>query len=105
MKIYINGTKEISNIGSVVEKLRPDNICVLDININDSERNPDELREMFANITEIKVVRNDLNGKEQTAVFTDYTQIDKIQRKISEETDITVVSLVKADTEERVGNG
>lgn len=102
MKIYINGTEEISNIGSVVEKLRKDNTCVLDVNINDSERTPDELSALFADIASINVVRTDLNGVEQTAVFTDYTQVDKIQRKIGDETDITTVSLVRAEQTEAV---
>lgn len=97
MKIYINGKEEISNIGSVIEKLRKDNSCVLDININDSERTPDELNALFADVTSVKVVRNDLNGIEQSAVFTGYTQIDKIQRKIGDETDITTVSLTRTD--------
>lgn len=104
MKVFINGTNEITNIGSVVERLREDT-CVLDININDSELPPDELQAMFADITEVKVIRNDLNGEEQTAVFTEYTQVDKIQRKISEETDITLVSLVRADAEGGADNG
>ncbi len=96
MKININGIEEISNIGSVIERLRKDNSCVLDININDSERSPDELRALFANVTSISVVRNDLDSIEHSAVFTGYTQIDKIQRKIGDETDITTVSLARA---------
>lgn len=108
MKIYINGTKEISNVGSVIERLRNDNSCALDININDSERTPDELKALFADIISVNVVRNDLNGIEQNAVFTNYTQIDRIQRKIGDETDITTVSLVRAvtaDTEGGEDNG
>ncbi len=96
MKIYINDTKEISNIGSVIERLRKDNSCVLDISINDSERTLDELGSLFAEVTSVKVVRNDLDSIEHSAVFTDYTQIDKIQRKIGDETDITTVSLARA---------
>lgn len=103
MKIFINGTKEVSNIGSVIERLRNDNSCVLDININDSELSPDELKALFAEISTINVVRNDLNGVERTAVFTDYTQIDRIQRKIGDETDITTVSLVRAVQTETEG--
>lgn len=106
MKIFINDTKEISNIGSVTERLRKDdNSCVLDININDSERTPAELQTMFEDITSVKVVRNDLNGVEQSAVFTDYTQIDKIQRKIGDETDITTVSLVRAAVQAETESG
>lgn len=103
MKIYINDTIEISNIGSVTERLRTDNSCVLDISINDSERTPAELQAMFENISSVKVVRNDLNGVERSAVFTDYTQIDKIQRKVSDETDITTVSLARAVQAETEG--
>ncbi len=95
MKILINGNVEILNIGSVVERLRGDT-CVLDININDSERAPDELRALFEDVTEVKVVRTDLDDIEHSAVFTDYTLIDKIQRKIGDETDITTVSLARA---------
>ncbi len=97
MKININGKEEISNIGSVIERLRKDHSCVLDININDSERSPDELRALFENVTEVRVVRTDLDGIEHSAVFTEYTLIDKIQRKIGDETDITTVSLVKKE--------
>ena len=103
MKVYINGTKEMSNIGSVIERLRKDNSCVLDISINDSERTPDELSTLFAEVTSVKVVRNDLNGNERSTVYTKYTQIDKIQRKISDETDITTVSLVRAKQVESEG--
>lgn len=103
MKIYINGKEEMLNISSVTERLRKDNTCVLDISINDSELAPDELKTMFEDITSVKIVRNDLNGDEKSAVFTDYTVIDKIQRKIGDETDITTVSLVRAVQAETEG--
>lgn len=103
MKIYINGTKEISNIGSVIERVRKDNSCVLDINFNDSEHAPDELKTMFEDVTSVKVVRIDLNGNERSTVYTEYTQVDKIQRKINDETDITTVSLVRAVKAETEG--
>ena len=103
MKIYINDTKEILNIGSVIERLRKDNTCALDISINDSELAPDELQTMFDDITSVKVVRIDRNGVEQPVVFTDYVLVDKIQRKIGDETDITIVSLVRAEQAETEG--
>ncbi len=96
MKIFINGTKEILNVGSVIETLRRDMNCVLNININDSAMSPEDLKALFSEITAINVVRNDLNGVEQSETFTEYTQLDKVQRKIVDETDITTVSLVKA---------
>ncbi len=97
MKIYINGTKEILNIGSVIEKLRKDGSYSLDININNFNESlaPDELKTLFTDITSINIVRNDLDDIEHSVVFNDYTQIDKIQRKIGDELDTTTITLIK----------
>lgn len=95
MKIYVNETQEILNVSSVTERLRQ-GICALDININDSQASLEELNTIFADNTAIKIVRIDLNGDEKTEVITDYPQIDRIQRRLVDETDITTVSLVKA---------
>lgn len=97
MKIYINETQEILNVSSVTERLRQ-GVCALDININDSQMSLEELNTLFADNTTIKVVRIDLNGDEKIEVITDYPQIDRIQRRLVDETDITTVSLVKAST-------
>lgn len=105
MKVIINGAEEILGVGVVTEKMRNDGSFVLEININDTAEPLDELKAAFKNVTEIEVIREDLNGEEQTAVFTKYTVIDKIQRKVVEETDITTVSLVSADTEGGENNG
>lgn len=95
MKILINGKDEILNVGSVAERLRGNNSAVLDIGINDSDMTVEKLGEMFSDVEEIEIVRTDLDGEEHSVVFIEYTQIDKIQRRIGDETDITVVSLVK----------
>ncbi len=105
MKVIINGAEEILGVGVVTEKMRNDGSFVLEININDTAEPLGELKAAFKNVTEIEVIREDLNGEEQTAVFTKYTVIDKIQRKVVEETDITTVSLVSADTEGGENNG
>ncbi len=106
MKIYINGTKEIFNIGSVIEKLRKDGDYSLDININNFDESlaPEELKTLFTDITSINVVRNDLDDIEHSVIFTDYTQIEKIQRKIGDETDITTISLIKKAKDDNAVN-
>lgn len=50
----------------------------------------------LADVVSIKIIRTDLNGEVQSTIFTDYTKIDKIQRRISEESDIMTVTLIKA---------
>ncbi len=105
MKVIINGTEEILGVGVVTEKMRNDGSFALEISINDTAEPLSDLKAAFKNVTEIEVIREDLNGEEQTAVFTKYTVIDKIQRKVVEETDITTVSLVSADTEGGENNG
>ncbi len=108
MKVIINGAEEILGVGVVTEKMRNDGSFVLEININDTAEPLSELEAAFKNVTEVKVLREDLNGEEQTAVFTKYTVIDKIQRKIGDEIDITTVSLaraVQAATEGGENNG
>ena len=99
MKIVINGTDEIENIGTVIERTQQDGTCILDININDAAHTPDELQEMFVSVDSIDVIRTDLNGEEQSATYTTYTQIDKIRRKISDAADVTTVSLAAAETD------
>lgn len=105
MKVIINGTEEILGVGVVTEKMRADGSFALEISVNDTTEPLSKLNAAFKNVTEVKVIREDLNGEEQTAVFTNYTVIDKIQRKIGDETDITTVSLVSADTEGGENNG
>ena len=98
MKVYINESKEILNVSFVTEKIRSDGTFGLDISLNDTELTVGELKILFTPVTSIKVIRVDMNNEEQAVVFTDYTQIEKIQRRVSDETDITTVSLVKAST-------
>ena len=106
MKIYINEEKELLNISSVTERLRSDGACVLDINLNDTTITVDELKNLFTGIATIKIIRTDLNEVEQNTIFTDYTQIEKIQRRISDESDIMTVTLIKpnsiSSTEENI---
>ncbi len=108
MKVIINGTKEILDVGAVTEKLRTDGSFALEITVNDLAEPLSELKAAFKDVVEIKAVREDLNGEEQTAIFTKYTVIDKIQRRVVDETDITTVSLVsaiQAETEGGEDNG
>ena len=106
MKIYINEERELLNISSVTERLRSDGTCVLDINLNDTTITVDELKNLFTGIATIKIIRIDLNEVEQNAIFTDYTQIEKIQRRICEESDIMTVTLIRpnsiSSTEENI---
>lgn len=95
MKVIINGTEEILDVGVVTEKLRNDGSFALEITVNDSAEPLDELNSAFKNVTEVKVIREDLNGEEQTAVFTSYTTVEKIQRRVVDETDTTTISLVR----------
>ena len=106
MKIYINDEKEILNVSSAVERLRSNNTCGLDISFNDTSLTIDELKNLFTGIATIKIIRTDLNEVEQNTIFTDYTQIEKIQRRICEESDIMTVTLIRpnsiSSTEENI---
>lgn len=107
MKVIINGTEEILDVSVVTEKLRNDGSFALEITVNDSAEPLDKLNSAFKDVTEVKVIREDLNGEEQTAVFTSYTTVEKIQRRVVDETDTTTVSLVRAaltNTEDGEGN-
>lgn len=96
MKVIINGAEEILDVGIVTEKLRNDGSFALEINVNDYAEPLSKLEVAFKDVVEVKAVREDLNGKKKTTIFTEYTVLDKIQRRVVDATDITTISLVRA---------
>lgn len=105
MKVIINGTEEILGVGVVTEKLRNDGSFALEITVNNYAEPLSKLEAAFKDVVEVKTAREDLNGKEQTAVFTEYTVLDKIHRRIVDETDITTVSLVRSAAQAETEGG
>lgn len=93
MKVYINDTREIQNVGAVVERLSDGSVFSLDIDINDSKQPLSEIKAGFADIEKISIFRVDLNGEQQTVTYSNYTVVDRIQRKILEDRDVTIVTL------------
>ncbi len=95
MKIFINNTVELANVGSVVERKNNTNDNTLVISINDFFKPIDEVERIFSDIKSIKIVRKDLNDVEQAIEFTNYTVVDKIERKMSDISDTTLVTLIE----------
>lgn len=98
MKIYINDKKEALNVDIITEKLQIDNTYVLNINLNDTTISVEKLNDIFTDIQSITAVRTDLNGEEHSVTFTEYTQVDRIQRKVTDEIDIMSITLIKPTT-------
>ena len=100
MRIIINDATELNNVSMISEKkvkLSNDaQVYGLVININDSNKSNVELENIFSDVNEIKVVRQDLVDNETHVTFTGYNTLFKVERRISDESDTSVITLVTA---------
>ena len=53
----------------------------------------DDLNKVFSDIQTVTIVRTDLNGEEKTIVYSQYTELNKVQRRITDEVDTITVTL------------
>ena len=106
MKVYINNnTEQILNVDSIVERNRQGE-SVLDLSFNDASSNLfDDLNKVFSDIQTVTIVRTDLNGEEKTIVYSQYTELNKVQRRITDEVDIITVTLSQPVVDENETEG
>lgn len=98
LKIIINENTEVQNVDLVSEKksnIDGENKMTLVISIRDIQKDVETIEEIFNNITSLSLVKIDEDKKKITFNYNKYNILNKVERKINSNSDITTVTLVK----------